>query len=890
MWNNRTDQRFLSRQQLIDYFAAAGADSKSYIDPKYLQYLGTFSRSLNQPSYAPEVNRPAVLPSVQGGNNAGDDTSNPSTNITPNFLAARVLNAFNNLDLPASPNTRYDGTPVVIGEPLVKKRFPLNRLAWLTYQGPSAMRNTAATALTGPDADIGYLKQYGITKEWLDQGTTANIQTYFGLQWGPNPKNPDGTLPGGNAWTYVHNNGGAILNINNPKKLTDVVHQSPGREPDFFELLKAAINPGSIAKTSLSPSVLSEELQYVHAAQDQYYLDDNLDRAILQIGANIIDQFDTDGYPTRINYNLGDPKAGSAVFGDENLPFISRVRSGLIRLAEASPPENIINVTDPVTGGLGLVRDTGVAALMNFPEIWNPHDWSATTAPPAGSSISPLVQSVGAVAPSSFKIYATTNNNNATGFATKVTASNYLPPPANNPPYTDSSKANPMKSPGFAERHFQFAGETRTLAESNTNMLFTIKSDSTSEALFREPTVLFIPGVPTGSQLASPSLVSGNVGTLSSPGLDGLASNPGFFSQKSGGGLVSVVGSSANGDGIPVAGQAYVGFYLGAHPLRFWADANTSKSGKNENYPAYQTQFNYSYDVVFTLACQDASGAWVPYDTKELTTPGQPNGCLQTSLDAGFGLNGAETLAAETAAGGAEQGDLDYGLRYYQTIDPRTSRFGVLDPWIFHNLDSIPPRRGYSGSTNPGDPTLVGTLKTDREGVNSGTALNFEHLDGNYFLGTMGWYGCGNGQHDVFRPGMLTQNNPYARPDGLIAPTSSNLPTDYTGAAGAPIFYADADGVTRRASGGNVDVNGTTPASTTTGLPMAYASGLSAGSSSGTTAAQMDSRPSILNRPFRSVAELGYVYFRNTLEEPGFLSAGKRRLGPAGCLLRQRRQ
>ena len=842
--NGKTDQMFLSRQQLIGYFAAAN------LDPTYLQYLGTFSRSLNQPSYAPETNRLPVLPSAQGGNNAGDDTSNPSTNISANFLTARVVNPFSNPNPQYSPNTRFDGTPVVIGEPLVKKRFPLNRLAWLTYQGPSSMRNTAATALTGSDADIGYLKQYGITKAWLDQGTPDNIKLYFGLTYTANPTNADGTSAG-SSWTYVHNNGSSILNINNPNKSTDVVRQNPGREPDFFELLKATINPGSIAKTSLSPNVLNEQLQYVHAAQDQYYLDDNLDRAILQIGANIIDQFDTDGSPTRINYNLGDPKAGIVVFGDENLPYISRVRSGLIRLAEANPPETTINVgTDPVTGGPKPVIDTGVAALMNFPEIWNLHDWSATNLP----------QSVGANAPSNFKIYAATNTNNLNGLtplAAKVTVSNYLPPtiPPISPPYTDSSDADPQRSTGFATRGFVFAGETRTLSSANTNMTFTIGSDSTSQALFREPTVLFTPGVPAGSQLSSPALTAGQAG------LGGLAQNTSFFSQKPGGGLVSAVDASTNpnGDKVPVAGQAYVGFYLGAHPLRFLADMNT-KSGKTENYPAFQTQFNTTYDVIFTLECQDpVTQAWIPYDTKELTTPGEPNGYLQTSVDAGFGLNGAETLAAETAAAGAEQGDLDYGLRYYQTIDPRTSRFGVLDPWIYKNTDSIPPRRGYSSSTPSPNQAALGTLKTDREGVNSGQTMNFKHLDVNYFNTSMGWYGCGNDQYDVFRPGMLTQNNPYARPDGVVAP---GLPSDYTGVAGSPIFYSDADGVIRRASGGNVDLNGAS-ASTITGLPLAFVStgtGSSDPGSSGTTASQMDSRPSILNRPFRSVAELGYVY------------------------------
>ena len=44
--------------------------------------------------------------------------------------------------------------------------------------------------------------------------------------------------------------------------------------------------------------------------------------AILQIAANIIDQFDTDGYPTKITFSNG-----QTFYGVENLPYISGLRS-----------------------------------------------------------------------------------------------------------------------------------------------------------------------------------------------------------------------------------------------------------------------------------------------------------------------------------------------------------------------------------------------------------------------------------------------------------------------------------------------------------------------------------------------------------------------------------
>jgi hypothetical protein len=50
-----TDQVFLSRQQLI------GVVQSLNINSDFLQYMGTFSRALDQPSYVPDPNRPAIL-------------------------------------------------------------------------------------------------------------------------------------------------------------------------------------------------------------------------------------------------------------------------------------------------------------------------------------------------------------------------------------------------------------------------------------------------------------------------------------------------------------------------------------------------------------------------------------------------------------------------------------------------------------------------------------------------------------------------------------------------------------------------------------------------------------------------------------------------------------
>ena len=60
----------------------------------------------------------------------------------------------------------------------MNKRFALQRLAWITYKGPSASR-------TQTDPDIQALINDGIPWSYLQLGTDANIQKYFGLNWDP---------------------------------------------------------------------------------------------------------------------------------------------------------------------------------------------------------------------------------------------------------------------------------------------------------------------------------------------------------------------------------------------------------------------------------------------------------------------------------------------------------------------------------------------------------------------------------------------------------------------------------------------------------------------------------------------------------------------------------
>ncbi len=915
--SGRTDQTFLSRQQLVNYFAAAN------LDTSYLQYLTTFSRSLNQPSYAPPTSSPTppqVLPLAQGGN---DSYSN--NGINPNFLMARVPASFK----------RRDGTYAYTGEPLIKKRFALNYLAWLTYKGPSAGRT-----YTDPvyDADMNALvNTYNLSKAFLLQGTDANILTYFGLSWDYNKHH----------WNYVHGatgTSGSIINVYNPSTsgVTDLLHQTPLREPDFFELLKASINPGSLAKAAIAPSITSgtsSELSQTMAQIAQRNKDISLDAAILQVGANIIDQFDTDGFPTTIYYDLTGtltyPNYTSFVCGVENLPYISRVRSGLVRVKEANPRENYVDNApvaptpspapshpDPYSNtnvnNLTLV-DTGVGAQMNFPEVWNPHDYGNT------GTAAGLGQTFGVVGPQKFQIYAVTSRTDpATNTPVQYPISIFVNATSLG---WNSYNAVASSSPGFFSLYqIPFGttnsgkgGEFRTLTQQNTLMTFQLPNTALGAGLFRDPTILNrpnYPNSPAATNLSSTALVAGGAG------LNNIALNPAFFNAASnGGGLISDVGvlvggTSVAGGTITIAGhdsatasqepaykQAYVGFYLGAHPLRWYdstglktASGGTTSTGTSyHSLSAYQTEFGGSYEPTFTLACEDGNGGgvYIPYDQKSVSTSGAPNCdlCTQDGSGANAGSYSNSAPIANNPAldsnGYADSGfglngsTRDYGVRYYETMDPRTSRFGMMDPWIFSMYQSIAPYAYGSSSSGwvRGNTGIIqGLIYTARASYSSGEAFNFGPFTIAPYNNTMPWFTAAMGwyhdldlyDHDTFRPGLFSQNNPTISPDGVIvggngiiasaSPLSMNHSNGWS-----PFYYADADGVVRRASGGNVAASTSGySANTSVGLSMAtatYNTGSGASATTGLPAtSQIDSRPVVLNRPFQSVAELGYTF------------------------------
>jgi type II secretory pathway pseudopilin PulG len=439
-----TNAAFTSRGGLLDFLQKLGvgsAERAALIDSA--QYLTHFSRSLEQPSFKPAFFDPQavgssplspvfVRPSIvapagrvddtlypsstialalrssgdirrstilggplpwemalgnnRGGNDAwgtlaertgtGTDTRSLQDVINPAFLEVRVRVKADSSKEHAF--LRQDGSFAQVGEPLVKRRFPLERLAWLTFRGPSA---------TLPSSDPQFNKV----------GTAEAIYDCFGLTWS---RDASGSF----FWAYDHGKTGGIFRLEELLAV-DALRRLP-REPDFFELLKAAIGVGSLGKSSVATHLTDIPSDCATFSQVR---DRSSNFQILEIGANLIDQYDPDSFPTLLKLPNPDPslttnaaRYASALFtarGIEDLPYFYRFHWRGIEDANDAPnkvlpaPGGITEITGNLGDFAGSKFKCGTTAILGFPELWNPHALSGTGVEPG-------------LAPASFRVVA----------------------------------------------------------------------------------------------------------------------------------------------------------------------------------------------------------------------------------------------------------------------------------------------------------------------------------------------------------------------------------------------------------------------------------------------------------------------------------------------------
>ncbi len=792
-----TDQALLSRQQLISLTESLG------ISPDALQYMGTFSRALEQPNVTPDPNRPTVVGTMappaatvvdtyQGNNDAwGGDNS-----INPSFLNIRVGTSF----------TRLDGTTAVVGEPLVKRKFALSRLGLVTYSStaPQTMGNA--------------------------------IYDRFGLY----------RASASNPWTYNHGQN-SIMTLSQVAALTG----SNAREPDFAELLKAAILAGSLAKAG--PGLHDTGGNY------QYTVDSTTDYQVLQIMANLIDQYDTDSYPTVIQIANG--TGYRTVYGVEDLPYFYRYH--LFSVVDKLPApafSKTTTTTFPAVSGFTTTGSTttamnfpagtttsaswtvanaasygfagatkwaggitaGEATYFYVPDLWNPHDPNTTLSSSTNR-------------PTQFRIYASTDDPVGATPAWEIGSETVMA----NQNSSGSSILPETTSGGSVYVYPISAPATMTAATSYLTF-----SDSNG-TLFREPTLLWNTN-PTGIALSG----SGSA-------------------------------TDAN------THYTYYGIVAGKSPVYMQATFVSNPPQPTDGKYVFQgTAINTTaslpagayQQITFTLQYQDPTNAanWITYDVKYPDLHGLQDPNLVVNIN-------------------------DYSNASYQNVlrtgqfsantssfDPRTARWGIgtasslgqnatsNDYLLEVNADTADfTVNSVTGNTTFGK-SLFTVLETQRPRPDRGNQVNYSNpgmtsdpgqsLQMRLFSGVGFSASNGQNQSPLEFDGLMSQNNP-----ALVL-------LDRDNATPGQFYFEDPDGVARRAMGAysavttSALVNPATGTSASSlagtspnlaGLPLATASTYIGTTGVGTATAQSQSRPIVLNRAFRSVSDMSYA-FRGT--------------------------
>ncbi len=191
---------------------------------------------------------------------------------------------------------------------------------------------------------------------FADPATKASeIEKFFGLTY----------VPDSRSFTYKNSR---------IATLAQVAAESEFREPDFFELLKAAISSGSIGQSAGTTASIAD--------------DPDKDAHIMQIGANIIDQYDLDSdgggkipIPTTIAF------AGNTLYGVENLPYVNKIQ--FLGETVRAQPVSEANAGNLVVGYENNQKNGDAYGFVAAAELWNP---TFQKTPDAAKDYNPEIQ------------------------------------------------------------------------------------------------------------------------------------------------------------------------------------------------------------------------------------------------------------------------------------------------------------------------------------------------------------------------------------------------------------------------------------------------------------------------------------------------------------------
>jgi hypothetical protein len=807
---NKTDQAFLSRQELLNFWSTLG------YSPDFLQYLGTFSREVNAPSF--------YYPAAGTAGLAANDPVANSTNL--NILTLRMTSA----------GKAVDGFTWKAGDPLVCRRFPLGRLSNPLY----VAYNQVNTAPLSQDPVYNFFGLYrtNTSQPWVYVGSSAS---------------PPASPPAASAI----------------ETLDQVAAETPSREPNFFELLKAAIHRDSLGVTDGFPSVGAVQTMVQH--EDS--IDSLSDLQIFRIGANMIDQADADSYPTVISYAPVPVSAGGVplyAYGIEDLPYITALSFRC------------------VSNWNGSFQDQTSAKRQLYdqivPVLWNPH---RTINAPAGSGIPAsiqlwvtgetgytLLQTINGVAQSGsnnvddYLPYqaGTYSRNNQMGQSTTSAASWAVPPGAGQ--NTGSIIIDQTQLSSFANPNLILSTNPSGGANPVATGAYFYSSTSPNPTAINpnnpgNPTPKSNGGLPyhTNGQAAG-----GNVGIL------GLTLANLVYSQGRAPGTADIPNGASWFDGyntytptLPAAAPApdaqrssnfHHALYLdpsgtgtaGLNAVLSYKDLNGNYQvynamASNEADPQGNVNPLYDYYGITNSAHQIYMSQFATRMFPTWTSAASNCFANQTNLNNWSSVGG--TVPATSAYPYSDEGQnaiLDNRScngNFIMKADPRTARFGLSkqtgNGTMFTGLN-----------VTPAQTFITDSIRNPLSNANDDSTSDGYEMD--YYLPASDAYNVsikpgyvGGDQTQHYFPAMWSQNS------------SANGPGTYyfdNGPAGQR---------TGKVRPGDDYFSGLYAGTVNTANNIYQATDYTTGGA-GQTPTNYDARPVVLNRPFRSVGELGYVY------------------------------
>ncbi len=582
-----------------------------------------------------------------------------------------------------------------------------------------------------------------------------------------------------------------------------------GREPNFFEVIQAAICAGSLGK--FGANTYTDDVDTVPARSDGTFApgpDRSPQRQVFQIGANVMDQWDANDIPTCLLFPLG-TSTDVSVFGIENLPYLSQM--GIVGWRPADN-KNLFQIW----------------ALF---DVWNPHQNAQT--PPSGIDQFRILPVSGAKSASIYYYIFSSNTN----LSTPLTTLRNQKPPSGGTLVQNAAQSLTALN---ANRTFTFPSS----ADYSTNTVLGITPAGSADT----------PGLLLHEETLDPAIPARG------------ARNPALqVTLNSVMDIVAPYTSSNNSTGLDSQGRKNYQpgtTFTGLNPA-YWTQTveATGSITVSANYGVkapntFRLLANAGTPYAFDLQAKLTNGAWITYQRLEglynqLDIVGSPTASSGETVE----KNGDMLRNTDFSMADAAQTNEFYKWRSRGAslgmikTDPRTMRFG-LSGWsqVNANATNSPQNdnlglsvRISSNAFNPSlQPDLIGTnFCVPNGGYSSGYSPGGPNAGFGIVAGLQAGFQVVAGFAGLTRPPLfgLVSNNP----DALNATN--------------PARYPDPDGVIRPGDG--------------------YFGALP------TARGKITDRPILLNRPFRSVGELGYVFRDLPWKTLDFFS---RRSGDLGLL------